>query len=97
MSSRINPACTRLRAISADLQVSLTVHERAEIVQAAEEIDGLTRAVNQLQRALIEIRQHVEDRYISCIGAGESSEVKAAYFETHEPPHCPTCSCGRLG
>lgn len=18
-----------------------------------------------------------------------------AYFETHEPPHCPTCSCGK--
>lgn len=19
---------------------------------------------------------------------------KRAYFETHEPPHCPTCDCG---
>ena len=21
---------------------------------------------------------------------------KRAYYETHEPPHCPTCDCGKL-
>lgn len=29
-----------------------------------------------------------------CYGPQEKSPEKLAYFETHEPPHCPTCDCG---
>lgn len=41
-------------------------------VYYADEVERLERVVAQLQRALTEIREKVEDRYISCIGAGGS-------------------------
>ena len=35
-----------------------------------------------------------------CMGEVAPSErlanlPKRAYYETHDPPHCPTCECGR--
>jgi len=30
----------------------------------------------------------------AALEADARNSAKAAYFETHEPPHCPTCDCG---
>ena len=27
-------------------------------------------------------------------GAADQPSAARAYYETHEPPHCPTCDCG---
>jgi hypothetical protein len=33
------------------------------------------------------------DRALEAVGRARSAGPKLAYYQTHEPPHCPTCDC----
>jgi hypothetical protein len=86
---------TRLRA-DADVwdsqRISVSHYTASLEREAAAEIERLTRERDEWARKWHRIRGELAE--IKWPGMKGVIRPKRAYYETHEPPHCPTCGCG---
>lgn len=86
---------TRLRA-DADVwdsqRISVSHYTASLEREAAAEIERLTRERDEWARKWHRIRGELAE--IKWPGMKGVIRPKRAYYETHDPPHCPTCGCG---
>jgi cell division protein FtsB len=73
----------RLRAEVERLQTNLNKH-----------IDAKARLTLERDEARASTEQQGNERMSAAVEA-VAAAPKRAYYETHDPPHCPTCECGR--
>jgi len=59
---------------------------------ALESISAKARAILAEHNAAAPVSKSQAKR-VAALEADARNSAKAAYFETHEPPHCPTCDC----
>ena len=87
---------TRLRA-DADVwdsqRISVSHYTASLEREAAAEIERLTRERGEWARKWHRIRGELAE--IKWPGMKGVIRPKRAYYETHDPPHCPTCGCER--
>lgn len=61
------------------------------------DVEDLCSEIDRLRIALVRIA-NVEERPAliasQTLGLVQNDGQKRAYYETHDPPHCPTCGCG---
>ena len=70
----------------------LAVEADAEIDRLRAEVERLTRERGEWARKWHRIRGELAE--IKWPGMKGVIRPKRAYYETHDPPHCPTCECG---
>ena len=69
-----------------------TAEADAEIDRLRAEVERLTRERDEWARKWHRIRGELAE--IKWPGMKGVIRPKRAYYETHDPPHCPTCGCG---
>lgn len=82
----------RLRAVLTELLACKALREKidGELSACHQEMSPQLQALeNEYQ-----LRKPLAWRDARAALNGESASPKRAYYETHEPPHCPTCDCG---
>ena len=83
----------RLRAEVERLRAALeTAAKRFDYIAAAAPRE-IASPVTGAAEARASAEQQKNERMSAAVEAAAAR--KRAYYETHDPPHCPTCGCGR--